>query len=59
MGPYRPQMDTAERRSGADAGNREREISNLTLGEVPETAGCSQLSASVFIRVHPWPPIIV
>jgi len=52
-------MNTDERRSGADAGNLEHGISNLIVGEVPETAGCSQSSASVFIRVHLWPQIIV
>jgi len=59
MGQYWPQMNTDERRSRADAGTLELEISNLILGEVPEPAGCSQLSASVFIRVHLWLPIIV
>jgi len=52
-------MNTDERRSRADAGTLEHEISNLILGEVPETAVCSRFSASVFIRVHRWPPIIV
>jgi len=52
-------MNTDEHRSRADFGHFERGISNLIGGEVPEAGVVAQLSASVFIRVHPWLPNIV
>jgi len=52
-------MNTDEHRSSAEVGNLEHGISNLVVGEVPETGVSSQISASVVIRVHLWHPILV
>jgi len=52
-------MNTDEHRSSADVGNLEHGISNLIVGEVPQTGVGSHLAASGIIRVHLWPSIIV
>jgi len=52
-------MNTDERRCRAEFGHFERGMSNLIGGEVPEAGVAAKLSASVFIRVHPWLPKIV
>jgi len=52
-------MNTDEHRSRAEFRSLERRILNLMIDRVPETVVHAQPSASVFIRVHLWPPIIV
>jgi len=52
-------MNTDEHGSRAEFRSLERRILNLIIDGVRETVVQAQSSASVFIRVHLWPPIIV
>jgi len=51
-------MNTDEHRSRAEFRSLERRILNLMIDGVPETGVHARSSASVFIRVHLWPPIL-
>jgi len=52
-------MNTDQHRSRAEFRSLERRILNRKIDGVPETVVHAQSSASVCIRVHLWPPIIV